>query len=660
MINIVFDFTARRRAMRGALLRRASLATLVALACFAGVNNGQADVIGRGDILPAIDDGNGTLIPNLPQFGGVVGDTIVVGGTGDEVGGTDLGTLTIDIPQDTDPLDAEELIIGDLPQGSGLVTVVSLNSELNTDEVLVVARQGQGFLEVLAGAQVTSNVDESIADTEMDMIVGEFEGAQGFVLVDGFGSRLEQTNLSVGDRGHGRVEILDFARVETLNDAFIGRVRDSGSPVGGVGTVFVDGLGTRWNIGDGLNLGDGDLYVGNEGRGILEVRNEAWVRAVNDAFVGVEPESYGEVTVTGQGSLWWVVDEMFIGSDSEPDAQGQLYVNNQGVARADTGVTVAIGGRVDLDGGMVLTPLLSNSGVIRGDGRIETIDGFTNLMGGDLRNAAASANRRERLLVAGEVENFGIIESIGGEMEFEDLVTNNTGGQIFAVDAILRFRAGLVQNGAVFLEESIVESTSPIISTANMAVGAGSSFVLGDLILAATSELDMELGDLHSELQVTGSALLDGTLTLGLDDGFRPIVGDSFRILTADLGVSGAFATEVFPEISGISFDVVYNADNVVVNVTTGAIITGDFNGDGNVDGTDLGFWEQNFGTLAGATRAEGDANADGDVDGRDFLSWQRQKSGAPAAVIGAPVPEPTTLALLLLGGLLTRPVRKR
>ncbi len=72
--------------------------------------------------------------------------------------------------------------------------------------------------------------------------------------------------------------------------------------------------------------------------------------------------------------------------------------------------------------------------------------------------------------------------------------------------------------------------------------------------------------------------------------------------------------------------------------------IAGDFDSDGDTDGADLALWTDGFGLVQGAQRSDGDANVDGDVDGGDFLRWQRNFQ--PASPIAA-VPEPSSLVLL-------------
>ena len=89
-----------------------------------------------------------------------------------------------------------------------------------------------------------------------------------------------------------------------------------------------------------------------------------------------------------------------------------------------------------------------------------------------------------------------------------------------------------------------------------------------------------------------------------------------------------------------------------------GGGITGDLDGDGDVDGDDFLLWQRNFPVLDGtAGSSSGDANGDGNVDGDDFLVWQRNFP-YPTAI--SSVPEPNSLAMLALGGLMMLRRRSR
>lgn len=71
-----------------------------------------------------------------------------------------------------------------------------------------------------------------------------------------------------------------------------------------------------------------------------------------------------------------------------------------------------------------------------------------------------------------------------------------------------------------------------------------------------------------------------------------------------------------------------------------------DFDGDGDVDGSDFLTWQRNVGT--GSTQQAGDANNTGTVDGADLAVWRSQFGPAAAAAVAA-IPEPTSVALTVL-----------
>jgi hypothetical protein len=70
---------------------------------------------------------------------------------------------------------------------------------------------------------------------------------------------------------------------------------------------------------------------------------------------------------------------------------------------------------------------------------------------------------------------------------------------------------------------------------------------------------------------------------------------------------------------------------------------TGDFDSDGDVDGTDFLAWQRGLGITSGASRTQGDSNDDGDVDRFDLAVWTTQVGSAGLAAsssIGVPEPE--------------------
>jgi len=93
-----------------------------------------------------------------------------------------------------------------------------------------------------------------------------------------------------------------------------------------------------------------------------------------------------------------------------------------------------------------------------------------------------------------------------------------------------------------------------------------------------------------------------------------------------------------------------FSANTGSANIASFSItpkLPGDFNGDGVVDGTDLGKWQENYGENASGIQSQGDADLDKDVDGADFFQWQRNFSTNPQSSAEA-IPEPTGASILL------------
>lgn len=687
---------------------RCRIAYLALAAAFllAAARGARAEVVGTGDVTPAAaDPDTGIVIPDLPIAGGEVDGTITVGGTGQMVLDTDTGALLIDAPGTTDPLISNKGVIGGTAVGSGIVTIVSAGSQWRISdgpEGLIVGQEGQGTLTLSSGGQVSDDPTDA-AGTDLEVIVGQVSGSQGFVNITGNGSLLRSQKLTIGQEGFGQLTMNTGARVETLQNAIIGDV-GTGLDVG-TGFVTVNGSNgalTRWTIGGSATgaTTQGNLVVGKGGRGSLSITNQGEVRVTNPAgtggevIIGDEAGSLGEVVVNGAFSQLWAFGGIAI-SDAD-GGSGILRIQNAALVRANEGVTIGANGVLELSGGSLFTPTTSsgkvtNSGVIRtAVGNIGQIDSIVdNASLGEIRTAGTVDRVRERLLFTRTVGNHAnaLITSIGGEMEFVAPVTNDLGGTISGRDAIYRFRGGLTNSGILGFSVGVSDvygvvnnSSGGVIGVANRTevtfyddvansgeisvLPGGSAIFLQDLNFSASSLLSVHLNEVANvaqlaQLDIVGNTVLDGNLKVFADADLDPKPGDSFQIMSGT-NITGMFSSVEFPPAPGRNWSIVYSPDSVILNYLAAPSFNGDFNGDGVVDGADLGIWRTHVGTMP-VTMADGDADGDGDVDGNDFMIWQRTRGPVTAVAAVGAVPEPGAVALALAAfALVVRPRGRR
>lgn len=141
-------------------------------------------------------------------------------------------------------------------------------------------------------------------------------------------------------------------------------------------------------------------------------------------------------------------------------------------------------------------------------------------------------------------------------------------------------------------------------------------------------------------LAVEGNIDLDGALEVRLNENFEPNLGNTFTILTSEFGsVEGEFAAENVPVFDGLTFDVIYDPNSVVLEVVE-AGIPGDFDFDGDVDGFDFLVWQQGGSPIA--------------LSQSDLSDWETNygMSAPLLAASAATVPEPSTLLLGMLASI--------
>lgn len=160
-----------------------------------------------------------------------------------------------------------------------------------------------------------------------------------------------------------------------------------------------------------------------------------------------------------------------------------------------------------------------------------------------------------------------------------------------------------------------------VISPGAAAAPVGQIDILGpgSLTMAPTSEYRVDLGGVAAGQydRVTGNSgvAIDGTLSVSLINGYTPVLGDEFTIMSVG-GVNGQFENIEAPTLpAGSAWRVRYTASSAILTVTCPP----DLDGDHVIGLTDLAFMLSNYGLTEGVGSEDGDLDGDGDVDIQDL-----------------------------------------
>jgi len=208
-----------------------------------------------------------------------------------------------------------------------------------------------------------------------------------------------------------------------------------------------------------------------------------------------------------------------------------------------------------------------------------------------------------------------VVVNSGGTIAFAAGLTQTAGGTQVdgALDvAGLNINAGtLLGSGTISGSVSVAGVVQPGDSPGILTVSGGGTYTQSsagslNILIGGTT-----LGTQFSQLNVVGPANLAGTLNVSLTNGFNPVPGNSFTILTST-AISGTFATVNLPTLNGGTWQVTYNPTSVVLAVLQStapvcaappAGMVGWWPGDGNANDIVGG----NQGILQGATFATGE-----------------------------------------------------
>ncbi|MEX2172277.1 MAG: retropepsin-like aspartic protease [Pirellulales bacterium] len=203
--------------------------------------------------------------------------------------------------------------------------------------------------------------------------------------------------------------------------------------------------------------------------------------------------------------------------------------------------------------------------------------------------------------------------------------------------------AGLITTGSGPIPGQ-VENIGGTVAPGNN--GIGSLQIEGRFSNAANGTLQMEIGGLtagtqHDQLIMEGGVSLAGTLHVSLVNGFDPIAGNDFTLITSTDDLGGGFDTLQLP--GGIYWDLHYNPNSLVLSMA-GTAISGDFNLDRTVNASDYAVWRDTLGDVA------------------SYNLWRAHFGDvfSPGTGSSAAVPEPAAWMLIVSGAAIAAAFRRR
>lgn len=484
--------------------------------------------------------------------------------------------------------------IGNNTGSVGNATVSGASANWNLEFFLDVGRNGDGTLNVLNGASVS---------TPSGTYLGRWTAGtgDGTLVIQGAGSKLTSgSNLEVGGRGgSGRVEIEEGGVLISQSSGSLG------SLAGSSGVVTIDGADSLWthtgsvNIGDGgagelsiTNAGRGNLSsiragiaggsamitvegsgailsstaveVGSSGLAELEIKNGGRVETTNSLVIGRNSGSDGTVNISGANTNLSIGGSLIVGLES--GSIGDL--NLAGGAQSSSATDTAIGVRAGAAGEIRVVGVGTNMTVGEhlnigslGEGLVAVVDGASLSAVRDVRIALASGSSGQvdiagggtswssaNLFIGGSRSNSGGSGTVTIREEahasvaetvriWGDGTLNLDGGTLDATSIDLESGSTFTMTDGMLVVDSFTGTLAQDGGVLAPGDSPGLTTIDGDYSLNAGSvwiELEgLSPGTEYDALNISGDAVLNGTIDVDLV-GFAPVVGHSFELFAAN------------------------------------------------------------------------------------------------------------------------------
>jgi len=261
------------------------------------------------------------------------------------------------------------------------------NGALVTLDSATWTSSGDAFVGSTGTGYGTLSVENSGVFSSPNVFIGNAAGAVGEVNVDGATSIFSATSVGhltgmfIGVDGTGTLNVTNGGLSQTT-DAVSGADTSLGFSATGEGTLNITGAGSKAIV--------EDFFVGENGTGHLTISAGGWLDTIGstpDHFIGLEEDSNGDATVTGDNSLWDMQD-LYMGNGGT----GTLDIEAGG--KVDATATVTIGDDSTGSGTATVTGSGSNDSLLEvgtiltvgnaGEGTLDVLAGADVTVGSDL------------------------------------------------------------------------------------------------------------------------------------------------------------------------------------------------------------------------------------------------------------------------------------
>ncbi|HUN80705.1 MAG TPA: hypothetical protein VMV81_04270 [Phycisphaerae bacterium] len=494
--------------------------------------------------------------------------------------------------------------IGEVAGASGTFTVDGSDASVTqtgASNDFLVGRAGTGTLSVTGGGSI------DVAD---DFQVGSLTGSSGDATVGGGTGSLPNIHLSnvsttssttgdvlVANSGNGDLHVLTGGFVHAAHDFKIATLsgRSGNVDLSGSFSIFP----SRLQVDNNLDISRND-NIGIGGTATLTIGSPAVVNVNGNTRIG-DPNG-------GTGTL--TLSSGTISCDGTIDVQANGNISGTGTINGN----ITNLGDITPTGanGLTINGVLSNTT----SNRITGTKIFFGPNGGytgsgtcqaDMSGDATSTITATGTLSIGANTTSGFFYlgtlDIGGNIV--TLLDSNgavLGGLAKMNSGRIQCPAGIgLQNGGTLQGDGLLEGdfiSSGVVDPHNSSTLGGLITVQGDFVMNPTGVFDMEIGgsppsNNNDRMNVSGTALFDGTIRIKLKNGYVPHVGEQFIAINATGGRSGTFATIVPPApapCNSVTFVMVYSSTAAIVLVRPplGCTALGDLNSDGSINGKDL------------------------------------------------------------------------